>query len=346
MRDDELPLITIAVPSFNEEHHIEVCLRDLLAQDYPREKIEILVADGRSTDRTREIIARIAAEDSRVTLVDNPEKLQSAGLNEIIRRARGAIIVRADVHAEYAKDFVRSCVEVLEETGADNAGGAARAKAKTFFQRALCAALASPLGVGGSSYRDPDKEGFVDTVFPGAFRRRVFERVGLFDPRAITNEDAELNQRIVESGGKVYLSRKIVVHYYPRDSIMKLASQYHRYGQGRARTLLKKGKFLTLRPAVPFLLVSSAALLWTTAPPLGLLATTAYAAMTFVEAVRVGRVAGASAIPVVWAIFPVLHVAHGTGFARGLLRYGRAPDWTDDERLPPRESDDAAAATA
>src|SRR5262249_55567236 len=162
------------------------------------------------------------------------ERLQAAGMNHVIRRARGDVIVRMDVHAEYASDYLSRCIEVLERTGADNVGGAQRARAESRFQRALCAALSSPLGVGGASYRSDKGEGWVDTVFLGAFRRRVFERIGLYDPRAITNEDAELNQRILASGGRVYLSKQIVVHYYPRDSFRALAKQYYKYGRGRA----------------------------------------------------------------------------------------------------------------
>ena len=332
------PLVTIAMPCLNEEGYIEDCLRSVAAQDYPRDRIEILVADGGSTDGTRAILARLAEEDARIRMVDNPDRIQAAGMNHIIRQARGEVIVRMDVHCEYAQDYVRRCIEVLERTGADNVGGAQRARAKTWFQRALCAALESPVGVGGASYRSADKEGFVDTVFLGAFRRRVFETAGMYDPKAITNEDAELNQRILEAGGKVYLSRDIVVHYYPRTSYKALAKQYYKYGQGRARTLLKRGTFPSPRPVIPFLMVVSGAGLIATSrwhrltlPAFGL-----YAAATLVEAVRVGRKEGARAIPMVWGIFPVLHASHGVGFASGLLRYGLSPDWPEQpERLDP-----------
>jgi len=332
------PFVTIAMPCLNEEAYIEACLRSVAAQDYPRDRIEILVGDGGSTDRTREILARLAAEDPRIRVIDNPDRIQAAAMNQIIRQARGEVIVRMDVHCEYAGDYVRKCVEVLERTGADNVGGAQRARAKTWFQRALCAALESPLGVGGAKYRSADNEGYVDTVFLGAFRRRVFETAGMYDPRAITNEDAELNQRVIAAGGKVFLSRDIVVHYYPRDSFRSLARQYYKYGQGRARTLLKHRTFLSLRPAIPFFMVVSGSALLVTSPWHRLFPVAAgiYAAATGVEAVRVGSRQGLPAIPIVWGIFPVLHVSHGVGFASGLLRYGLDPDWpAEPERLDP-----------
>lgn len=341
----DLPMVTIAMPCLDEERFIEACVRSVLAQDYPKDRIEVLVADGMSMDATREILARLSAEDPRIRVIDNPDRIQAAGMNHAIRAARGDIVIRMDVHCEYANDYVRKCVEVLEQTGADNVGGAQRARATTLFQRALCAALDSPLGVGGAKYRSADNEGFVDTVFLGAFRRRVFERIGMYDPGAVTNEDAELNQRIVDAGGKVYLSREIVVHYHPRESVRALAKQYFKYGKGRARTLLKHKKLLSVRPALPFLMVTGAAGLLATSAvqPITPFAFGAYALATAAEAVRVGRGSGLASIPVVWAIFPVLHVSHGVGFAVGLVHYGLVDrDWTG----PALHLDDAPAPAA
>ncbi len=329
------PLVTIAMPAYNEEKFIEACIGSVQAQDYPADRIEILVADGRSTDRTREILAALAEADPRIRVIDNPERLQAAGLNKLIREARGEIVVRMDVHCEYAPSYVRKCVETMEKTGADNVGGAQRARARTAFQRALCAALTSPLGVGGAGYRDASQEGFVDTVFLGAFRRKIFETIGLYDPRAITNEDAELNQRLLESGGKIYLSREIEVHYYPRDSFKALAKQYYKYGRGRARTLLKLGRFPTIRPAIPFLMVVGGATLLVLPPlwPIAPAAFAAYALATGAEAVRVARDLGPAGVATVWGIMPTLHVSHGIGFAAGLIRYLREPDWAPLEKL-------------
>lgn len=336
------PFVTIAMPCLDEEAYIEACVRTVLAQDYPKDRFELLVADGMSMDKTREILARLAAEDPRIRVIDNPARIQSAGINAILAEAKGEILVRMDVHCEYAPDYVSQCVKALERTGADNVGGAQRARAKTLFQRALCAALDSPLGVGGAKYRSAESEGFVDTVFLGAFRRRVFETAGMYDPKAITNEDAELNQRIIEGGGKVFLSKDIVVHYFPRGSFQALAKQYFKYGQGRARTLLKRGKFLSLRPAIPFLMTVSGAALLLTSPfqPFTPLAFAAYALGTGAEAVRVGRELGPLGVPLVWAMFPVVHVSHGIGFGVGLVKYTLARDWAPEpERLSPRDTD-------
>jgi len=333
----KLPRVTIAMPAYNEEAYIEACVASVQAQDYPADLIEILVADGRSTDKTRAILLRLAAADRRIRVIDNPARLQAAGLGLIVKESKGDVIVRMDVHCEYAPNYVRTCIETLERTGADNVGGAQRPKAKSRFQHALCAALASPLGVGGAKYRSADAEGFVDTVFLGAFRRRVFETVGLWDPAAITNEDSELNQRILEAGGQIYLARDIVVHYFPRETFFALAKQYYKYGRGRARTLLKLGTFPTLRPLLPFLMTVGAATLAVVPPlwPVAPAAVATYALATGAEAVRVGRRVGALSIPLVWAIFPVLHFSHGAGFAAGLVRYLRDRDWGEAPEVVP-----------
>jgi succinoglycan biosynthesis protein ExoA len=336
------PFVSVYMPCLNERHHVEACLRGVLAQDYPGGRLEVLVADGRSTDGTREILAGISAADPRVVLVDNPARIQAPGMNEALRRARGDVLVRMDVHCDYAPDYVRSCVEALRETGAWNAGGAQRPRATTPFQQALCASLGSPLGVGGARYRSGDEEGDVDTVFLGAFPRRVFEEVGLYDPRAVTNEDAELNQRIREAGGRIHLSRRIVVHYHPRRTFGALARQYFRYGRGRARTLLKTRAALTPRPYLPAAMVAGGAILVATAgvQPLTPWALAAYALLAGAEAVRVARRLGARGVLTAWAIFPVLHVSHGAGFWAGLAHYLRRPDWGPPERLPPRAPSD------
>ncbi len=343
---EHLPFVTIAIPCFNEERYIEKCLEDVFGQEYPPESMEVLVGDGMSSDATREILDRLVAEHpGRLRVVDNPERLQAAAMNAMIDEARGDIIIRMDVHARYAPDYVRQCVAVLEETGADNVGGAQRATPKTWFQRALCAALDSPLAVGGARYRDADAEGFVDTVFLGAFRRSVFERVGGYDPKAITNEDAELNQRILASGGRVYLSRKIVVQYFPRESFRALAKQYYKYGKGRARTLLKHKRFPTPRPAIPFGMGGGGVMLLP--PPLQPIAPFAfgaYGAASAVEALRVSLRHGLSLAPAVAAIFPVLHVSHGVGFGVGLVQYALAPDWSEHVVRPRVEPPQPAVA--
>lgn len=325
------PLVSIVMPAFNEEAYIEACLRSIQRQDYPRDRIEILIADGRSTDRTRECIAEVAADDPRITVVDNPDRLQAPGLNLLIAKAKGDVIVRMDVHCEYAPTYVSQCVAVLHATGAVNVGGAQRPKARTRFQHVLSSVLSSPLAVGGAKYRDANQEGFVDTVFLGAFRKDTLLEVGGYDPKAVTNEDAELNWRLRQHGGKVYLSRDIEVHYYPRDSYRALAKQYFRYGMGRARTVLKTGRVDAPRSVAPFAMLVGAAgmVALRRLRPLVGPAALAYGAITLAEAIRVAHQHGVRGVAIAWGIFPVLHVSHGAGFGMGLYQYAQKKDWGD-----------------
>lgn len=339
----ERPFCSLVIPAYQEEDHIEAVVRAAAAQNYPSELIEIFVVDGRSTDRTREIVRRLAVEDPRIALLDNPDRIQSAAMNIAIKRSRGEVIVRMDAHAEYDPGYVAASVAALRRTGALNVGGAARPRARTRFQRALCSALLSPVGVGNSAYRDPSREGFVESVWNGSFRREAFELAGLYDPAARTNEDAELNQRIIERGGSVYLSRDIIVYYYPRSSLGALFRQYFSYGQGRARTLLRRGKLLSVRPMLPFLwlcgmvMLTIASLVDARALPMLEAAGLVYALAALFEAVRVTPRKDLYLAPLVAAIFPVMHAAHGLGFATGLVKHaGTSVREPEPERLAAR----------
>jgi succinoglycan biosynthesis protein ExoA len=324
-----LPLVTVGIPCLNEAGYVEGCLRSILAQDYPRDRLEIIVADGMSTDGTREILARLCEETPELRVVDNPGRVQAAGMNAVILQARGSVIVRMDAHCEYAPDYLLRCVEELDRTGADNVGGAQRIHARNPFEEAVRDALRSPLGAGGASYRSTENEGFVDTVFLGAFRRRVFDDVGLYDAGAITNEDAELNQRILAAGGKIYLSRAIVAYYYPRSTLRSLAGQYFWYGRGRARTMLKHRRLDRLRPVLPFLGVTASVALLVVPElhPVIPWAVGGYLTLAALEAFRVGKSCRLAGKARMLAIFPAMQVAHGVGFGLGLLRYGIRPDW-------------------
>ncbi len=324
LRED--PLCSIIIPCLNEEVFIEAVVRQAAEQRYPADKIEILVVDGGSTDKTRAIVSELAAADQRIRLVDNPDRIQAAAMNLGIKRSHGEVIVRLDAHAEYADDYVAEAVKALRRTGALNVGGAARARAKTDFQRSVCAALASPLGVGGSAYRDETREGFVESVWGGAFRREAFEMVGLYDAEAPTNEDAELNQRIIEAGGTIYLSRDVVAFYYPRGSLADVSRQYFGYGEGRARTLVKRGRALSIRPFLPAAMVAGFVSLLVLSvfshPAAALLATAviSYASAVVLESLRLAARYGLGVLPRLVAILPTMHVSHGLGFWSGLRR--------------------------
>jgi succinoglycan biosynthesis protein ExoA len=339
------PLVTVAIACRDEAGRIEALIGAAQGQDWPQDRLQIVVADGMSMDATREVLARLAAEDHRIELVENPARGRAAGLNECLRRARGEVVVRMDVGADYPSDYVRRCVAALSRTGADTVDGSAKPRGHSFLQRCVAAALRSPLGVGRGA--EGPAEGWADGVRPGAFRREVFERAGLYDPGSTSDEDAELRRRIASSGGRVERAHELDAEFSPGSSLRTLARRSFGYGQGRARTLLKHGRFSSWGPTLPLLWLIGEVALAAAAPRRAFLwSLAAYALATGGEAIRVSRQDGALSVPVVWVLFPVLHVAHGAGFASGLARYVMKPDWDTTDRLDPLPADAQAARAA
>ncbi|MBU4495627.1 MAG: glycosyltransferase family 2 protein [Acidobacteria bacterium] len=249
-----IPTVSIIIPTLNESKNISRVL-DSLMDDFVRNEAEILFADAQSTDGTRDIISSLSRNNSSIRLIDNPEKFQVFGLNRAIQEARGRYIIRADAHSLYPEGYVRRCIQLLEETGAWNVGGVMVPRGDSFFQSAVALAMRHPVGVGDARFHLGNYSGFVDTVYLGAFPKDVFDRVGLYDPNNITNEDAELNLRILKAGGKIYLDGSLEVIYTPRNSLAALARQYFRYGRGRCYTTLKHKRMTSWRQAAPVLLI-------------------------------------------------------------------------------------------
>ena len=160
-----LPLVSLIVPCRNEKDCIEPCVRSLLAQEIPIGSFEIIVADGLSNDGTRNILARLAAEHANLRMVDNPGRIVSTGLNTAIRAARSRIIIRIDVHTQYAPDYISQCTAVLQETDADNVGGPWVAQGTGYIGQAVAASFQSPFAVGGARGHNPHHTGPVDTVY-------------------------------------------------------------------------------------------------------------------------------------------------------------------------------------
>lgn len=248
------PLVSIIMPSLNEAEYIRKAINTLL-DDFVRANAEILIADGMSTDGTREIIKDLIQKGCPIHLLDNKKKYQVYGLNLAIKEAKGNIIVRTDAHASYPKGYVQKCVELLEKTGAMNAGGIMKPKGVPTLQSAVASAMQHPLGVGDAKFHLGNFSGWVDTVYLGAFPKKVFNQIGLFDTNCRTNEDAEFNLRILKAGGKIYLDNSLKIEYTPRASLSDLAHQYFNYGKGRSYTTLRHKKITSWRQVAPVILV-------------------------------------------------------------------------------------------
>lgn len=253
------PKVTVIVPVRNEKERIVECVERILAQSYPRDRLEVLVIDGGSEDGTREIIQDVARRDGfSIRLLENSKGERAAALNIGIQAATGDVIVRVDARALIPSDYVERCVKTLDETGADNVGGVQQPIARSATQEAIGMVLSHPFGIGNAAFRLGKQSGYVDTVYLGCFRREVFARVGLFDEQAaVISEDSDLNQRIRAAGGKVYLNAAIRVPYYPRETLKGFWQIAVRYGDARAGNLLKHRRLTSWRQAAPpaFLLV-------------------------------------------------------------------------------------------
>jgi succinoglycan biosynthesis protein ExoA len=251
------PKVTIVVAARNEERHIEACLKALVAQDYPADRLEIIVADGMSTDRTRALILAAAARETRVRLIDNPRQIAATAFNAGIVAASGEIVGIMSAHAIPARDYVARAVEALRTTGAAAVGGRIVRLSATPRQEAIAAATSSPFGVGNARHNYADRAQLVETVFPGMWPREVLDRVGMFDEDLIRNQDDELSHRIRRAGGRIWYDPAIEVGYVPRDSFWALFSQYRQYGFWRIRVLRKHRHALQVRQLAPPLWVLS-----------------------------------------------------------------------------------------
>jgi len=324
------PAVSVIVPCRNEADHIEGFLESLAAQEPVDGELEVLIADGMSEDGTRQIIGRFAEQHPGVRLVDNPERFAAPGLNKAITAARAPVILRMDVHTRYAPDYVRECLAVLEETGADNVGGAARTMASSYMQQANALAYASRFSVGGAHFHDEDYEGAVDTLPYGCWRRELFDRVGLFDEQLVRNQDDEHNLRINRGGGRVWQSRRIRSWYAPRSSVGAIFRQYMQYGYWKVAVIRKHRVPASWRHLVPGLFLLAllgtgvAALVrpdgwWL---PAGL-AGVYLAASLLASLAACGLGARLKYFPVLPAVYAAYHFGYGIGFLRGLLAFRR-----------------------
>lgn len=256
-----MPHISIIVPCYNEQHTIHLLLDAIRAQTYGTDDLEVVIADGRSTDRTREMIKEFSADhpELRIVLVDNPKRNIPAALNRAIESASGEYIIRLDAHSAPATDYVERCIRHLENGKGDNVGGVweIRPRGEGVIAKAIAAAASHRLGVGDASYRYTTQADYVDTVPFGAFKKEVFERYDMFDENLLTNEDYEFNARLRKSGGKIWLDPQIRSVYFARPTLQSLAKQYWRYGYWKWRMLKKYPNTLRWRQALPPIFVAS-----------------------------------------------------------------------------------------
>ena len=214
--------VSVIIPCRNESAFLGACLDSVLAADYPRERMEVVVADGMSEDGTRELIERYTARDARVRRVDNPQRITPVALNRAVAASRGEIILRLDAHAEMAPHHISRAVDYLRSSAADNVGGGIETVARDRgpFAEPIRMVLAHRFGVGNSHFRTgAAAPRWVDTVFGGCWRREVFDRLGGFNEKLVRGQDLEFNLRLRNSGGRILLAPDLETRYYARATL-------------------------------------------------------------------------------------------------------------------------------
>jgi glycosyltransferase involved in cell wall biosynthesis len=320
-----MPAVAVVMPVLNEENYLEAAVLAILSQDYEG-PIQVVLALGPSADRTNEVAARICAGDSRVTSVPNPTGRTPEGLNAALAATTQEIVVRVDAHSELSDGYIRLAVETLQRTGADNVGGIMGARGVTKFEKAVAAAMTSPLGVGSASFHTGGTEGPAETVYLGVFKRSALERVGGYDPAFTRAQDWEMNYRIRTTGGTVWFNPDLFVTYRPRPNVFKLAKQYFEYGSWRHEVMRRhpdtrrtKSALRYFAPPLAVMLivigkilgsigfVMGNALVWGYIFPLGYLALTLLSSLTLVKRAR----SGALWLPIV---LMTMQMSWGIGF--------------------------------
>jgi len=320
-----LPMVTVVVPMRNEEGFIGKCLDSLIQQDYPVDRMEVLVVDGRSEDASRAIVLEKSLKHSFIRLLNNPKRITPAALNIGIRNAVGDVIIRLDAHHFAARDFISKNVAYLLKTGADCVGGPICTISQSFIGRAISLAVSCPFGVGDALFRYSQKEQCVDTVANPGYPREVFDRIGFFDEELIGAEDDEFNYRLRAYGGRILLCPQIRTWYNCRDSLRKLWQQYCQYGYMKVRVLQKHPRQMRWRQFAPPTFVVSLlsglglsllGIFW----PLALIAGS-YLMANLVVSLWVAGQSGLRYLAVLPIAFIILHISYGTGFLIGLFRF-------------------------
>jgi succinoglycan biosynthesis protein ExoA len=320
-------IVSVIAPCRNERRYIEAFSSSVLKQQLPPAWcLQVVVADGQSDDGTREILERIAATEPRVVCVDNPAGIVSVGLNAALQAATGEVIIRMDVHSEYADDYIAQCLVAQAETGADNVGGAWRAEPEAnagAMQRAVAAAFQSRWVAGGALSRDASYNGWVDTVYLGAWPRKTFERFGGFDEQLVRNQDDEHNLRILKGGGRVWQSSRIRSIYRPRARLSQVFRQYLQYGYWKPHVMKKHGQAASVRHLVPSVFVGALAVLTISAvcglvwPLVALLALYGGAVLAMTLAVWQQQRSALSVVLRIPAVIAAYHLGYGIGSLAG-----------------------------
>jgi succinoglycan biosynthesis protein ExoA len=323
------PFVSVIMPVRNEADFIERSLGSVLNQDYPKDRMEVIIADGCSTDSTREIVDSLMSGDN-ILLLDNHDKTASSGLNIATKIANGEIIVRVDGHCEIEPHYIRRCVDYITSCDVDGVGGPVETVGSSLISNSIACAMSSRFGVGNSTFRtEKGTKEEVDTIPFPAYSRRIIEKAGPYDQTLVRNQDDEYNYRIRKIGGKLLFASDISSRYYSRSSLTSLWSQYLQYGFWKVRVLQKHPRQMKSRQFVPpafvltFLILLIASLfssiaLYTFASLVGVYTLTNITFSTLIASRRPN-----TSLWLLPLCFAILHFSYGIGFLVGSVYFAK-----------------------
>lgn len=324
------PLVSVIIPCRNEEKTIHLVLEALFEQSFPLQNMEIVIADGLSTDGTRRAIHAFSEAHPALfmRLVDNPKQIIPTGLNTAIKASKGELIVRMDAHSLPNQDYVQRCYNAHQEGKAENVGGVWKISPQNngWVARSIAAAAANPFAVGDAHYRFTEKAAYVDTVPYGSYKRELFEKIGYFDESLLANEDYEFNTRIRQSGGRIWLDPAIQCTYFARATFAALAKQYWGYGFWKAQMLKRYPETLRWRQALPpafvlgLVVLALVGFIWPIAWPVFAVIVGLYLAVQLVPAIQISLKAGDIRLSIgVLIATLIMHFSWGTALIVGLF---------------------------
>ena len=251
----DIPTVSVVIAMYNEEKFIERCLQSIIDQDYPSDKFNIVIIDGGSTDRSKEIVCEMMNKFDNLVLLDNPQRKIAIAFNIGIYHSSNDIIALMSAHAIAQNNYISLCVKHLKETGAANVGGIMDTQGSGLWGECIATGTSSPFGIGNSKHRYSDQSGYDDAGWPGAFWRMTLLEMNGFDESLGLNEDDDLNYRLVKAGYKIFHTPEIKTVYFSRSSLLRLWKQYFKYGFWKIPVIRKYGSFTSFRHFVPSLFV-------------------------------------------------------------------------------------------